>query len=105
MRYIPHTEHDIQAMLAVLGVDSVEDLIRHLPEDLRQNASLDIAPGLAESEITQRLTTFAELQGSAPARSGLFLEPEPMRTSFLSWLTRSYSGRSLRRPIRRISPR
>jgi glycine dehydrogenase subunit 1 len=72
MRYIPHTEHDIQAMLAVLGVDSVEDLIRHLPEDLRQNASLDIAPGLAESEITQRLTTFAEQQvGYRPERSFL----------------------------------
>ena len=72
MRYIPHTEHDIQAMLAVLGVDSVEDLIRHLPEDLRQNASLDLAPGLAESEITQRLSAFAEQQtGYGPERSFL----------------------------------
>ena len=72
MRYIPHTEHDIQAMLAVLGVDSVEDLICHLPEDLRQNAGLDLAPGLAESEITQRLTTFAEQQtGYRPEQSFL----------------------------------
>ena len=53
-------------------MDSVEDLIRHLPEDLRQNAGLDLAPGLAESEITKRLTTFAEQQtGCSPERSFL----------------------------------
>ena len=62
MRYIPHTEHDIQAMLAVLGVDCVEDLIRHLPEDLRKRATLNLVPGLAESEIIKRLTALAEQQ-------------------------------------------
>ncbi len=62
MRYIPHTEYDIQAMLAVLGVDCVEDLIRHLPADLRKHATLNLAPGLAESEIIKRLTVLSEQQ-------------------------------------------
>ena len=62
MRYIPHTAHDIQAMLAVLGVDSVEDLIRHLPADLRKQATLNLAPGLAESDVIERLTALSEQQ-------------------------------------------
>lgn len=49
-------------MLPVLGVGSVDDLIRHLPEDLRQQATLNLAPGLAESDIISSLTALSEEQ-------------------------------------------
>src|SRR5262249_55847362 len=59
MRYIPHTDHDIAAMLAALGVNSVDDLFAHLPEELRAQAAIDLLPGRSESEVRECLTTLA----------------------------------------------
>src|SRR4051812_5407755 len=44
MRYLPHTEEDIQRMLRVIGKDSVASLFSHVPEKLRAKRPLDIAP-------------------------------------------------------------
>ncbi|MGH7803580.1 MAG: glycine dehydrogenase, partial [Candidatus Binatia bacterium] len=46
MRYIPHTEDDVREMLAAIGAATVEDLVAHVPAELRRRAALDIAPGL-----------------------------------------------------------
>ena len=32
MRYTPHTPSDKEQMLRVIGIDSVEELYRHVPE-------------------------------------------------------------------------
>jgi len=66
MRYIPHTEHDIAAMLAVLGVSSVDDLFTHLPSDLRSQAAINLPTGLSESQIRNRLTSLAQANRVAP---------------------------------------
>src|SRR2546428_360084 len=58
MRYIPHTEADVTAMLASIGLSSVDELVRHVPADLRRQAGLAIADGLGEAEavlMTKRL--------------------------------------------------
>lgn len=59
MRYIPHTDHDIAALLAILGVDSVDSLFAHLPEELGARAAINLPLGLSESGVRDRLATLA----------------------------------------------
>lgn len=66
MRYIPHTEPDIAAMLAALGVGSVDDLFTHLPPDLRSQAVINFPAGLSESQVRDRLTSLAQANRVAP---------------------------------------
>jgi glycine dehydrogenase subunit 1 len=66
MRYIPHTEPDITAMLAALGVGSVDDLLTHLPPDLRAPAAINLPVGLSESQVRDRLTSLAQANRVAP---------------------------------------
>ena len=66
MRYIPHTDHDIAAMLATLGVGSVDDLFAQVPEELRARAAIDLPPGKAESEVRGHLTALAEANPVSP---------------------------------------
>ena len=59
MRYIPHTEHDIAAMLAILGVESIDDLFTSLPQELRSQARVQLPAGLSELGVRERLTELA----------------------------------------------
>ena len=56
MRYISHTEHDLAEMLTVLGVRTLDDLIAHLPENLRTRATLDLAPSISNRQLIARLS-------------------------------------------------
>ncbi len=51
MPYVPHTPEDIQAMLKVIGANSVDDLFADLPENVRLNGALDLPDGLCEEEV------------------------------------------------------
>ena len=51
MPYVPHTPEDIQAMLKVIGVNSVDDLFADLPDNVRLNGALDLPDGLCEEEV------------------------------------------------------
>ncbi|MGH2704796.1 MAG: aminomethyl-transferring glycine dehydrogenase subunit GcvPA [Actinomycetota bacterium] len=72
MDYTPHTNEDIEAMLAAIGVGSLDDLFEPIPEAVRLHRPLDLPTGLAENEVldllaglaarnvgTDRLTCFA----------------------------------------------
>nr|NIQ00355.1 aminomethyl-transferring glycine dehydrogenase subunit GcvPA [Nitrospinaceae bacterium]NIR54436.1 aminomethyl-transferring glycine dehydrogenase subunit GcvPA [Nitrospinaceae bacterium]NIS84853.1 aminomethyl-transferring glycine dehydrogenase subunit GcvPA [Nitrospinaceae bacterium]NIT81658.1 aminomethyl-transferring glycine dehydrogenase subunit GcvPA [Nitrospinaceae bacterium]NIU43935.1 aminomethyl-transferring glycine dehydrogenase subunit GcvPA [Nitrospinaceae bacterium] len=59
MRYIPHTEKDIQEMLRAIGVGKVEELFHSIPEALRLEQPLDLPPALAEADLTQTLGRLA----------------------------------------------
>ena len=63
MRYIPHTEADVAAMLASIGLSSVDDLVRHVPEDLRRQAGLAIPDGLGEADVGGALGALAARNG------------------------------------------
>ena len=45
MRFIPHTEADVAAMLQTIGVAHIDDLIAHVPENLRKSAAIKLAAG------------------------------------------------------------
>ncbi|MFQ5673587.1 MAG: aminomethyl-transferring glycine dehydrogenase subunit GcvPA [Nitrospinales bacterium] len=51
MRYIPHTEKDIEEMLAEIGVGSIDDLFAGIPRDLRLEKPLALPGALAENEL------------------------------------------------------
>jgi glycine dehydrogenase subunit 1 len=53
------TEADRDEMLAAIGVDSVEDLFRDIPEGVRFRGSLDLEPALSEPELVAHLEELA----------------------------------------------
>lgn len=64
MPFIPHTEDDIQHMLAAIGATGIEDLFDEIPEALRATAALkSIPPGMSEMDITRLMMQRAEQDG------------------------------------------
>src|SRR6185436_9819952 len=51
MRYIPCSESDRKAMLASIGLDSIEQLFSGIPEALRLRRPLSIPAALSEPEL------------------------------------------------------
>ncbi|MEX1082519.1 MAG: aminomethyl-transferring glycine dehydrogenase subunit GcvPA [Halofilum sp. (in: g-proteobacteria)] len=63
MPFIPHTEDDVRAMLAAIGVDDVESLFDEIAPGLR-SASLDGVPsGMPEMEVTRLMEARAAAEG------------------------------------------
>jgi glycine dehydrogenase subunit 1 len=59
-RYTATTEADRAAMLAAIGVSSVEELFdRQIPEAVRLRRALELAPGLPEQEVYEHLRELA----------------------------------------------
>jgi glycine dehydrogenase subunit 1 len=59
MSYVPHSEADRQAMLAAVGVDSVEELFCDVPEGHRYPA-FDLPEPLSEMEVLAELRYLSE---------------------------------------------
>ncbi len=60
MRYLPHTDTDVQQMLDQIGVAEIDDLFSGIPEDCRLGTPLDLAPAKSESEVLAFLRYLAE---------------------------------------------
>jgi glycine dehydrogenase subunit 1 len=54
------TDADREAMLAAIGVESIEDLFDDIPEAVRFRRELELEPALSEPEIVAHLTELAE---------------------------------------------
>jgi glycine dehydrogenase subunit 1 len=59
-QYLSLTERDRDAMLETIGVASVEDLFRDIPDAVRFGRELDVAPPLSEPELYAHLAELAE---------------------------------------------
>lgn len=59
MRFIPHTEAEIAAMLETVGVARLDDLIAHVPRELRDRARIRLDPGRSEPEVVAELAALA----------------------------------------------
>ncbi len=66
MRFIPHTNDDIAAMLEAIGAASIDDLLAPVPEKLRAQAAIGLAAGLSEAQVV------AELEEMARKNTGAF---------------------------------
>lgn len=59
MRYLPHTPEDMSAMLKTVGLDSIEGLFAHIPEDCRRREALNIPENLREWELYDHMDRLA----------------------------------------------
>ena len=59
MRYLPHTPQEIEAMLAVVGTGTVEDLFTHIPDECRRKAPLNLQAPLSEWELDRHMDGLA----------------------------------------------
>jgi glycine dehydrogenase subunit 1 len=66
MRYTPHTPSDKEQMLGAIGIDSIEELFRHIPETLRIRGKIDLPAGLTELAVRRRLGALASTNATAP---------------------------------------
>ena len=62
MSFLSLTDADREAMLAAIGVSSVDELFRDIPEGVRLGRELALEPALSEPEIVAHLSTFYALQ-------------------------------------------
>ncbi|GIO55760.1 aminomethyl-transferring glycine dehydrogenase subunit GcvPA [Paenibacillus cineris] len=58
-RYLPMTEQDQQEMLDTIGVSSLKDLFKDIPEEIRFKGDLPVSPGLNEYALTTHLSELA----------------------------------------------
>jgi glycine dehydrogenase subunit 1 len=63
MPFIPHTSADTAAMLATIGVDSIDDLFDEIPAELQISALSAIPPALAEMDIARLMSARARSDG------------------------------------------
>lgn len=63
MPFIPHTENDIQAMLATIGAPSIDALFDEIPEALRSGKLTKVPAALSEMEVSRLMQERAEADG------------------------------------------
>ena len=75
MRYLPHTNEDITAMLEKVGVGSLEELFDSIPESCRRTAPLDLpeamtrmGPQRAHGQLGRRYGGRSAIQGVSGRR-------------------------------------
>lgn len=59
MRYLPHTQEDIESMLKVTGEKTLDDLFASIPDDLKTKESIDIPESLSEWELNAHMEMLA----------------------------------------------
>jgi glycine dehydrogenase subunit 1 len=69
-RYTSATDRDREAMLAAIGVRSVEELFAEIPEGVRLRRALDLPPGRSEQEVYAELRDLAARNVSAEDEIG-----------------------------------
>ncbi|MCW8889474.1 MAG: aminomethyl-transferring glycine dehydrogenase subunit GcvPA [Sedimenticola sp.] len=63
MPFIPHTEDEVQEMLAAIGAASIDELFDEIPDSLRLSQLDAIPTALSEMEITQLMSKRAQQDG------------------------------------------
>jgi len=57
--FVPHTAAEVAAMLATIGLSSLDELFAVIPEALRLAGGLGVAPGLSEVDVLERVAEVA----------------------------------------------
>ena len=66
MRYLPHTPEDIDEMLKTVGVDSLDDLFKTIPEDCRCDCEPKLPEALTEWELNDHIDTLCRSMAVSP---------------------------------------
>lgn len=65
MSYTPHTEADKKRMLGAIGLNSIEDLFCHIPQNLHSTAKINLPDGASELTVRQQLARLAAKNAAA----------------------------------------
>lgn len=60
MPYVANTPDDERAMLAAIGVDSIDELFSQVPAELRLKGLLRLPPAMTELDLTRHMRSLAE---------------------------------------------
>jgi len=66
MRYLPHTDEDIAAMLEVVVAENLDDLYATIPKDCRRTEDLDLPEPLTEWELVEHVSALARTMAVKP---------------------------------------
>ena len=91
MSFLSLTDSDREEMLAAIGVASIDELFRDIPQGVRYGRELDIAPALTESELQRHME---ELAGKNIVDEVCFLGPGSTTTTSPPLSTRCCSAAS-----------
>ncbi|MBV8958021.1 MAG: glycine dehydrogenase, partial [Actinobacteria bacterium] len=62
--FVPHTDAELEAMLAFVGLSSLDELFDSIPAALRLSEGLAVAPGLSEPDVMAEMTRLADANRS-----------------------------------------
>ena len=71
MRYLPHTQQEIEEMLRTIGVQSIDQLFEPIPVEARLGRPLALEPALDEPSLMRHMTELAARNTGAPMLSFL----------------------------------
>ncbi len=63
MPFIPHTDADVEAMLASIGTKSIDELFDEIPSALRTKGLTQVPEGLSEMEVARLMRARAQQDG------------------------------------------
>jgi glycine cleavage system P protein (glycine dehydrogenase) subunit 1 len=66
MRYLPHTQADIDSMLQKIGAASLDDLFASIPEDCRRKTDLNLPEAMTEWELNHHMNRLAGQMAVCP---------------------------------------
>lgn len=66
MRYLPHTEEDIFAMLQKIGMAGIDDLFASIPNDCRRKDEMNLPEPLSEWELNHHANALADMMAVSP---------------------------------------
>ncbi len=66
MRYLPHTDEDIAAMLKVVGVDTLDDLFSTIPEDCRRKDAMSLPEAMTEWDLDRHMGDLSRDMATSP---------------------------------------
>ncbi|HFB68081.1 MAG TPA: aminomethyl-transferring glycine dehydrogenase subunit GcvPA [Calditrichae bacterium] len=94
MSYIANSEADRQAMLREIGVQSFEELIQYIPEELRLKRELDLPQPLSELEAVAHLEDLANRNKRAVifAGAGAYDHYVPAAVRHILWRSEFYTA-------------
>src|SRR5580692_12207105 len=59
MRFMPHTDSDVASMLETIGAKHLDDLIAHVPVNLRASATINLDRGRSEADVVHEISALA----------------------------------------------
>lgn len=69
MRYLPHTDSEIQDMLQVIGAESLDDLFSPISQACRRTSALNLPQPMTEWELDRHMEELAKSMG--PSQKGM----------------------------------